>query len=87
MGAGRLEHLFRLLKRQEEALHDQEYQLKHCPCPKCGLSLLHRFLKAGQASTNSSTTPAAVPGHGGLQLLPHLLGLAQPPILAFKLAS
>ena len=57
--AGRLEHPFLLLgERQEEALHDQGHQLKHCPCPKCGLSLLHLFLKAGQASTNSPAPPA-----------------------------
>ena len=78
--AGRLEDLFLLLgERQEEALHDQGYQLKHCPFPKCGLSLLHLFLKAVEASTKAPAPPASHPGQEGLKLLPHFLGLAWPP--------
>ena len=80
--AGKLEHPFLLLgEQQEEALQDQGNQLNHCPCPKCGISLLHLFIKAGQVSTNPGhqLLQAARHGQGGLQLLPHLLGLAWPP--------
>ena len=53
-------HPFLLLGEQhKEALQDQGSPLNHYPCPKCGISLLHLFLKAGQVSTN--------PGHQLLQ--------------------
>ena len=88
--AGRLEHPFLLLGEQhEEAFQDKGSQLNHCPCPKCGISLLPLFLQAGQVLTNPGhqLLPAAHTGQGGLQLLPHLLGLAQPPSEALQLAS
>ena len=40
------------LNQPNQAQYGQGYQLKYCPCPKYGLSLLNLFLKAGQASTN-----------------------------------
>ena len=88
--AGKLEHPFLLLgEQQEEALQDQRSQMNHCPCPKCGISLLHLFLKAGQVSINPGHPlhQPAHPGQGGLQLLKHLLGLARPPGKALQLAS
>ena len=79
--AERLEHPFLLIcEQQEEPLHDQGHQLNHCPCPKCGLSLLHMFLKAGQASTNSPAPPACPPwpGRAAAPATPPGPGLASP---------
>ena len=76
------EHPFLMLgEQQEEALQDQRSQLNQCPCPKCYISLLHLFFKAGQISTNPGhqLLQPARPCEGGLQLLTHLLGLAPPP--------
>ena len=64
-------------------------QLNHSPCPKCYISLLHLFFKAGQISTNPGhqLLQPAHPWEGGLQLLRHLLGLAPPLSKALQLAS
>ena len=88
--AGRPEQSFLMIgEQQEEALQDQISQLNHCPCPNCCISLLHLFLKAGLMSTHPGyqLRQPAHPCEGGLQLITHLLGLAQPPGNTLPLAS